>query len=117
MHIQVNTDNQIDGTLSIARLAQHVIVAALGRFRNRITRIEVHMSDESSKVKVRDNDKRCVLEARVAGLQPITVSNQGALLEHTLSGAAKKLKNVLDRRLGQLDKRKGRTSFAGDEGT
>ncbi len=95
MQIQVNTDNHIEGSAELTRQVEAVVEETLGRFSDRITRVEVHLTDESSSSKARDNDKRCVMEARLAGLQPITVSHQGAALEQALDGAADKLAKTL----------------------
>jgi ribosome-associated translation inhibitor RaiA len=115
MNIQVNTDNHIQGGVELTRQVEAVVEGALGRFGDRITRVEVHLSDESSSAKSRDDDKRCVMEARLAGLQPISVSHQGASVEQALDGAADKLERMLDRTLGRRDDPKGRTSFGGDQ--
>jgi hypothetical protein len=71
--------------------------------------------DESSSSKARDDDKRCVMEARPAGLQPITVSHQGATLDQALNGCANKLVRLLDGTAGRLGDPKGRTSYGGDQ--
>jgi ribosome-associated translation inhibitor RaiA len=55
------------------------------------------------------------MEARLAGLQPITVSDDASSLEQALDGAAAKLEKTLNRTLGRLDDPKGRTSYAGDQ--
>lgn len=115
MQIQVNTDNHIDGSADLTRQVQDVVEDTLGRFGDRITRVEVHLSDGNSSEKTGDNDKRCVMEARLAGLQPITVSDEGSSLEQVLMGAADKLEKTLKRTLGRLDDPKGRTSYAGDQ--
>ena len=115
MQIQVNTDNHTAGSADLTRQVESVVEGALGRFSDRITRVEVHLSDQSSSTKSRDNDKRCVMEARLAGLQPITVSADGSSLEHALSSAADKLEKTLKRTLGRLDDPKGRTSYAGEK--
>ncbi len=116
MQIQVNTDNHIEGSAELTRQVKAVVEEALGaHFSDRITRVEVHLTDGSSSSKARDNDKRCVMEARLAGLQPITVSHQGAALEQALDGAADKLAKTLDRTLWRLDDPKGRTSYGGDQ--
>jgi hypothetical protein len=61
------------------------------------------------------SDKRCAIEARLAGLDPITVTEEGSTLERVLEGAADKLQKTLDRTLGRRDDVKRRTSFAGDQ--
>jgi len=115
MQVQVNTDNHIEGGEELTRQVEAVVEGALGRFGDRITRVEVQLSDESGGSKSRDNDKRCVMEARLAGLQPITVHHDGSSLDQALDGAADKLEKTLNRTLGRLDDPKGRTSYAGDQ--
>lgn len=115
MQVQLNTDNYIAGTAELTTQVEQVVGSALARFAERITRVEVYLSDENSDKKMGEADKRCVLEARVAGLQPITVREFGATIEQALDGATDKLVQTLDRQLGKLDDKKGRTSFAGDQ--
>lgn len=111
MQIQVNTDNHTEGSAELTRQVEAVVEGALGRFGNRITRVEVHLSDENSSQKFGDKDKRCVMEARLAGLQPIIGSHQGSSLEQALAGAADTLEKTLKRTLARKDslfKRRGR---------
>lgn len=114
MQIQVNTDDNITGGGVLTRDVESVVEGSLGRFGDRITRVEVQLTDESSSHKSAGNDKRCKMEARLAGLQPIVVTDDSASLEQAISGAATKLEKLLDRTLGRLDARKGGTSYAGD---
>jgi len=113
MQIQVNTDNHIEGGEELTREVESVVEGALGRFGEWITRVEVQLSDESSSSKSRDNDKRCVMEARPEGHQPLSVSHQGATTDQALKGCIKKLARVLDDTKGRLYDPKGNTSFAG----
>jgi ribosome-associated translation inhibitor RaiA len=114
MLVQVNTDNHTAGSAGLIRHVESVIEGALERFSERITRVEAHLKDESSSAKAIGDDKRCVLEARLAGLQPISVSDDGSTMEQALDGAVDKLAKILTRTLGRLDDPKGRTSYAGD---
>jgi len=113
MNIQVNTDNHIEGSDELTRQVEDVVEGSLGRFGEWITRVEVHLSDESSSSKSRDNDKRCVMEARPSGQQPLSVSHQGSTMDQALKGSAKKLVRLLDDTKGRLQDPKGNTSFAG----
>ncbi len=115
MKIQVNTDRHTDGSAELIHHIETVVEDALERFAERITRVEVHLSDVNGSQKSGGNDKRCVMEARLAGLQPITVSDEGSSLDQALDGAADKLEKILHRTLERLDDPKGRTSFAGDQ--
>lgn len=109
MQIQLNTDNHIEGSEKLIRLVEN----ALGRFAERLTRVEIHLTDESGSAKSRGNDMRCVIEARAAGQQPITVSHDGTSLELALDGAADKMEKSLGRVFGILSDHKGRISFGG----
>ncbi len=115
MQIQVNTDNNILGDARLTEVVEETLTSALGRFAARITRVEVFLTDENSDKKIGEDDKRCVLEARVAGQQPISVRDSGATVVQALDGATEKLVTSLDRQFGRMDDKKGRTSFSGDE--
>jgi ribosome-associated translation inhibitor RaiA len=115
MQIQVHTDNHIKGSAALTRHVESVVQSTLARFGDRITRVEVHLNDENSSVKAGGNDKRCAMEARLAGLQPITVTKHGDTVEQALDAAADTLQKTLDRHLGRLDDSKGRTSFGGEQ--
>jgi ribosome-associated translation inhibitor RaiA len=113
MQIQVNTDNQIQGGAELTRRIEAVVGGALERFGARITRVEVHLTDEDSSSKSGGSDKRCVMEARLAGLQPISVSHQGMSVDQALDGAVDKLEKTLSRTLERMDDPKGRPSYGG----
>ena len=115
MHVQVNTDNHVEGDDELIRSVQATVDDALGRFADRLTRVEVHVGDENSH-KGGANDKRCAMEARPAGHQPVAVTHTAASLDEAVDGAAKKLQTVLDRTLGKLSDHKGRTPFGGEPG-
>jgi len=101
MKIQFNTDKTINGDEKQALYFTSLITEELRRVESHITRIEVHLSDESGK-KEGLNDVRCLLEARLEGRQPIAVSCQANTVELAVSGAIDKLKNSLETILGRL---------------
>ena len=103
--IQINTDSNIEGDAALVQQIKAVVMNSLERFSEQVTRVEIHLSDENSEDKFGTDDKRCLLEARLAGLQPISVSDQAATLEQAVDGAVKKLKRSLDSTLGRLGKR------------
>ena len=105
MLIQVNTDRNIEGDHALAQQVEAVVRGALDRFKEHITRVEIHFSDENSAKKVGADAIRCLAEARLAGLQPIPASHQAATLEQALDGAVEKLRRSLDSTLGRLDNR------------
>jgi ribosome-associated translation inhibitor RaiA len=66
-----------------------------------ITRVEVHLTDESGP-KSGKNDKRCMMEARLEGRQPIAVTDEAATVELAVDGAADKLARLIEHTLGKL---------------
>jgi ribosome-associated translation inhibitor RaiA len=78
-----------------------VVESVLSRFSDRITRIEVHLSDQNGDKSGQD-DKRCMLEARLEGRPPTVVTHQAASLDESVDGAADKLKRSLESTLERL---------------
>jgi ribosomal subunit interface protein len=101
MKIQFNTGRNIIGSEELRASLSSLISEELNRFSDHITRLEVHLSDEDSN-KNGVNDKRCMIEARLKGLQPIAVTNNADTLELAVTGAIDKLKSSLDTIKGRL---------------
>jgi len=100
MKIQINTDNNIEGSDKLTQQTQAVVESALERFAQQITRVEVHLSDENSHKG--GSDKRCVMEVRLEGMKPVAVKDQADHIEQAVTGAADKLEKMLDHTLGRL---------------
>ncbi len=100
MTIQFNTDNNITGSEELQAPLNAAIEKSLSRFSNQITRIEVHLNDENSHKKGQ-NDKRCMLEARMEGRQPIAVTNNADTNEQAVKGALDKLIASLETIIGR----------------
>lgn len=102
MIIQINTDSNIEVNSELAQQLKTIVENSLERFDDKITRVEVHLSDENSDKKFGTADKRCLLEARLAGLQPLAVSHQAATTEQSVDGAVDKLMRSIDGTLEKL---------------
>lgn len=105
MLIEVNTDNHIQSRADVAASVETMVANGLDHFRDRITRVEVHLADENSN-KGGDADVRCSLEARLEGLKPVGVSNYAGSLEEAVDGAVEKLDKLLEHTLGRLRDKK-----------
>lgn len=101
MNIQVNTDRHVEGHQRLENYVNETLRKSLDRFGERITRIEAHISDQNGPRGGVD-DMQCRLEARLQGMQPITVTNRDANIEQSLAGAIDKLRSALDSALGKL---------------
>ncbi len=106
MQVIVNTDRNIDSTERVAGGLETIVEESLARYSERLTRVEVHLSDGSAGRSSTD-DIKCTLEARPAGGTPVVVTQNGTAVEEALSGALHKMKSLLDTHFGKLDARKG----------
>ncbi len=103
MQIQINTDRNVDGNEALADYVRGEIKQVLSRFSERITRVEIHMSDENSDKKGGKDCLRCVMEARLEGHQPMAVTDQSTTLEQAVHGALDKLTRLIDSTVGRLN--------------
>ncbi|HEY8688243.1 MAG TPA: HPF/RaiA family ribosome-associated protein [Chitinophagaceae bacterium] len=101
MTIQINADKNLSVHEAFGIKLDDLLSEQLSRFSEHITRLEVHLSDENGN-KDGINDKRCMIEARLEGRQPIAVTADADTHEQSVAEAIDKLKNSLDTILGRL---------------
>ena len=105
MQIQVNSGNSLPVDDELIHTAESIARRSLGRFEERLTRLEIHVNDLNSH-KGGAQDKRCQIEARPAGMDPVSASHDADNIEAAMRGAAQKLERLLDTTFGRLaDKR------------
>lgn len=108
MQIQVNTDHNIHGGEKLAAYVTTELASSLSRFDRWLTTVEVHFSEDAAG---RTEDKRCVIEARPAGAQPVAVTHHAGSVDEAYSGAAHKLEKVLDTKYSRKHDHKGADSI------
>ncbi|MFV1957814.1 MAG: HPF/RaiA family ribosome-associated protein [Planctomycetota bacterium] len=81
--------------------AEERVLAILGHLTERLTQVEVHMKDTNAHKQ--GIDKRCVIEARPRGMDPVAAEHEAAEARDALVGAGKKLENLLTSRFGRRD--------------
>ncbi|MCC5985400.1 MAG: HPF/RaiA family ribosome-associated protein [Rhodobacteraceae bacterium] len=101
MRIQVNTDNTIQGRSDVTAMVEEILRSKLAAVSSTITRIEVHLQDQNAQ-KSGPDDKRCMVEARLEGLAPLSATHAADNIRSAVSGAVDKLRNVIDSELGKL---------------
>ena len=98
MKIQLNTDRNIQGTEALEQAVKDKINHGLKHFADHITRVEVHLADTNAD-KSGPEDIQCKLEARIAGMQPITVTGKnkqkGAALDETIDKMKAAVRTVI----------------------
>jgi hypothetical protein len=106
LFIQIHTDNQIESDADRNDRIEEQLRQRLARFENRITDVEIHVSDVNGP-RGGASDLRCTMEARVNGVPPVAVSDHGDTVDRAILGAAKKVVRALDHQLGKLSDAKG----------
>ncbi|WP_231459524.1 MULTISPECIES: HPF/RaiA family ribosome-associated protein [unclassified Pedobacter] len=101
MTIQLNTDKNLTIHQEYEEKIQTQITESLSRFSDLITRLEVHLTDENGS-KDGLEDKRCLLEARISGKEPVAVTSFGNTYDLAITGALSKLKSKLETIAGKL---------------
>jgi ribosome-associated translation inhibitor RaiA len=101
MQIQVHSDNHIEGSARLVEWVSASVASKLERFDDELTRIVVHLHDDNG-AKAGAHDKRCQIEARPKGLQPISVTHKAESLEQAIDGSIEKLHHALEHQFGKL---------------
>ena len=94
MLIQVNFGD-VEHSSAIEAWAEERILKQLGHLTERLTRVEVHLRDDNSAAKSSHDDKRCVMEARIAGRRPLAVDHSGADMYKVIDETAGKLSRAV----------------------
>jgi len=105
MEILLHSGPNTDGRQLMTEHLKTVVTAALGRFGERITSVEAHLSDVDSEAKSCADDIHCTLEARLSGLEPVVVKERADSAHQAIDGAVRKLKRAVGASLGKHDPR------------
>ncbi|HEY0092214.1 MAG TPA: HPF/RaiA family ribosome-associated protein [Flavobacterium sp.] len=95
MLIQIHTDNHIEGYERMEAYYSTQIEESLKRFSEKITSLQVHLGDENSD-KFSSDDKKCTIEARIAGVKSVAVVNHADTIDKAVNGAVTKMKHMLE---------------------
>lgn len=101
MQIQVNSDQSVAVDAGLAAFVEETVRRVLTRWTNDVSRVEIHLSDVNGE-RFGTMDKRCLLEARPAGGDPVAVTAEGGAVEAAVRAAAQKMDRLLDSRFGKL---------------
>ena len=100
MLVQINFGD-VQHSDAIATWVEERVNAQLGHLTEKLTRVEVHLRDDNSASKSSHNDKRCVMEARIAGRRPLAVDHSGdemyKVIDETAGKLSRAVKKVAER--------------------
>ena len=111
MQIYVRTDTNIDGSGKLTAYVEREVATALSRFSDHMTRIDVHLSDESGGRAT--GAVRCMIEARPAGQAPVIVTDDAGSVDAALMGAIHRLNHLLESHEGRQEDQHARASIRG----
>lgn len=106
MNIEIRTDKNIHGSERLISYVRAELTQEFQRYSERITHFSVHISDENGE-KSGDHDKRCMIEARPAGLKPVAVTHKATNIDASIHGAIDKLKRSLEHLYEKKDHHRG----------
>ena len=105
MQILLHVDTNSDGSPAMTQHIEDVVNAALGRFGERVTRVDVHLSEAEGHALTSAGSIRCTLEARVVGLETIFVTDHADDAHRAIEGGVRKLKRAVGAAIGKHDPR------------
>lgn len=83
---------------------------ALGRFGQRVTRVEAYLSDADDNARTSAWDIHCTLHASVVGADTVIVKDQARSAHRAMQGALRKLKRAVGAAVAQQDPRRPSSS-------
>ncbi|WP_425400540.1 hypothetical protein [Aeoliella sp.] len=98
MQININSDSHIDVQSESVEKWRDEIAESLARFGDWLTRVEVHLNDVNSQAKGGPDAIRCLMEARPAGMSPVSIDVRAGTVEQALAQGT----STLERRLGTI---------------
>ncbi len=112
MQILLQSDPNTDSSQLMAEHFATVVNAAMGRFGERVTRVEAHLSGANGQPKTSGNDIHCTLQATLKGLDAVVVKDQSGNAHQAIDGALRKLKRAVGAEIAKHDPRGQRSQAA-----
>lgn len=104
MQIQINAPHESLPD-PLVELIERSLEEGLAIHAPRLTKVIVHIQDQNGQKG--GIDKRCLIEARPKGLDPVTAEDEDTDVRGAFRGALEKMKRVLEKRFGKLRKHEG----------
>ncbi|MFI8375175.1 HPF/RaiA family ribosome-associated protein [Pseudomonas helleri] len=101
MQTEVFSDKNIAVDVRTQQWVTATVEVTLERHLEDLSRVIVHLTDENAG-KSGPGDKRCKMEARPKGHQPIVVTQDANTLTQAVEGASEKLEHALEHLFGKL---------------
>lgn len=108
MKIEISADSRSGGSATDTAEYKEVVESGLARFQDRLTRVEIHLADLNGHR--RGVDRRCLIEARPASMQPVSVEHVAESDAEAIRGAVDKMQRRLSTLFDRRDDRRGESA-------
>lgn len=106
MQVLLHADHHTDGSQLMSEHLTAAASGALGRYGNRVTRVEAHLSDADGTSRAGPCDVHCTLQASVVGAEAVIVKEQARSAHQAIEGALRKLKRAVGAAVARQDPRR-----------
>lgn len=103
MHILLHSDLNTDGSLLMTEHFTGVVNGALGRYGDRVTRVEAHLRDVDGQARSSAGEIHCTLEARLVGRAAVVVKAHAGNAHEAIDGAVRRLRRAVGAEIGKHD--------------
>ena len=100
MQIQINFGD-VQSSPALQNHVEETVNASMKQWTDRITRVEIHLHDDNGPKA--GNDKKCIVEVRLAGLQPMAVNAIADDLYKAIDFACDKAQRAVRHKLERQD--------------
>ncbi|WP_455554636.1 HPF/RaiA family ribosome-associated protein [Comamonas sp.] len=115
MQVQVHTDATIQGGDSLEAWVREEAGNKLARLKEHVVRVEVFLSSVDALKATGGPGKKCVLETRANGRQPVAVNAEAEKVREAFSAALEKLRRAVESDLDKVRDKNIRESVRGAE--
>ena len=105
MHILLHSDLNTDGSQLMNDHFTGVVNGAMGRYGDRVTRVEAHLRDVDGQARSSAGEIHCTLEARLVGLHAVVVKAHAGNAHEAIDGAVRRLRRAVGAEIGKHDDR------------
>ena len=106
MNIEIRTDKNIVSSDRLIDYVRSELKQEFQRYSEKITHFEVHLSDTNGD-KGGEEDKRCMIEARLSGVKPLAVTHKADNIDQAIHGAIEKLHRSIEHVFAKRDPVRG----------
>lgn len=106
MNIEIRTDKNITNSDRLIDYVRTELKQEFQRYSEKITHFEVHLSDTNGD-KGGEEDKRCMIEARLSGVKPLAVSHKADNIDQAIHGAIDKLQRSIEHSFAKREPHRG----------